>query len=99
MFREKLKTQTKKLHLTPSEDVLNILEREASDLEKQIELLKTVDVTNVRPMVRVDETPTLFLREDNVEEIHSTLSQKDVLENAPLVEGEFIAIRKVAKND
>lgn len=99
MDREKIKIQTKTIKLIPSDEVLNMLEQEAAKLQKSIDLLKTVNVDEVRPMVRVDETPTSFLREDVANLVHSTLPQEDVLANAPLREGAFIAIRKEAKND
>lgn len=99
MFKEKIKLQTKKLHLVPSDEVLAGLEKDAAIIYGQMDLLKSVDVSNVRPMVRVDETPISFLREDVVNELHFTLDQKDVLENARSTKGEFIAVRKAGKND
>lgn len=99
MFREKIKLQTQKLHLIPADNVLDGLEKDASKLNAQIDLLKTIDVTNVKPMVRIDETPISYLREDEPGLTHDLLSQQQVLANAPLIEGEFIAIRRAAKND
>lgn len=99
MDREKIKIQTKTIKLIPSDEVLNTLEKEAAQLQKDIDLLKTVDISNVRPMVRMDETPTSFLRDDVAELIHPTLGQEEVLANAPRRETAFIAVRKAAKND
>lgn len=77
-----------------SEEEIEALKRDFIEVEKQVELFEAVNTDGVEPMVYPFETPTVFLRED---EISETLEQKDALANAADVRMGHIHVPKVVK--
>ena len=63
-------------------------------LENQIELFEQFDTDNVEPMVYPFETPTTYLREDEVDEV---LSQAEVLSNVKDARMGHVHVPKVVK--
>ena len=94
MTKESLREIVKSLKLEPTEEVLNGLERDFKKIKAAFEELKTIDIENVAPMYRVDETPTLFLREDKPVE---GFSKEQVLHNAPTKDETFVTMKRVVK--
>ncbi len=92
MNNKKLATVAKKLMFDVNENVLSKLEVEYETLLAEIKLIKEIDTTNVEPMVRVDESLTSFMRED---EEGQTLPKEVILKNAPKTSGDFVAVKKV----
>ncbi len=82
------------LQLEPTNEVLSGLEKDAVKIEENLKCLKSINVDNVEPMFRVDDTPISFLREDRPGE---TLTKEQVIKNAKTKTGDFITIKKVVK--
>ena len=61
---------------------------------KRINSMKNINTENIEPMVRIDDSETIFLREDIV---GKTLDKKIILKNAPIEKNGFIALKKVVK--
>lgn len=70
------------------------LKKDFAAVEKQVELFDSVNTDGVEPMVYPFETPTVFLRED---EVCETLEQSDALANAADVRMGHIHVPKVVK--
>ncbi len=84
----------KTLQLNPTQEVLEGLKRDSRKIHQNLESLKSIDIENVEPMFRVDETPISFLREDIPGE---TFTNEQVLKNASTTKGPFITIKKVVQ--
>lgn len=79
--------------------MLDLNDEEAASLQndfeillQQMDLLNKIDTTDVEEMIYPFETPTAYLRED---EVSNVLSQEDALENAPEVKEGQIIVPKV----
>ncbi len=94
MTKKLLKEIVKSLKLNPTEEVLNGLERDFKKIKGSFEELKKINVENVKPMYRVDETPILFLREDTPVE---GFTKEQVLHNAPTKDETFVTMKRVVK--
>lgn len=70
------------------------LKKDFIAVEEQVELFDAVDTDGVEPMVYPFETPTVFLREDEVGEV---LSQQDALANVKDVRMGHVHVPKVVK--
>lgn len=70
------------------------LKKDFIAVEQQVELFDTVNTEGVEPMVYPFETPTVFLREDEVADV---LDQQDALANAPAVKMGHVHVPKVVK--
>ncbi|WP_338327884.1 Asp-tRNA(Asn)/Glu-tRNA(Gln) amidotransferase subunit GatC [Dubosiella newyorkensis] len=77
-----------------NDEEIEALKRDFIEVEKQERLFESIDTDGIEPMVYPFEAPTVFLREDQVEEV---LSQKDVLENAADVRMGHVHVPKVVK--
>ncbi len=77
-----------------SDEEIEELKKDFAAVEKQVELFETIDTEGVEPMVYPFETPTVFLRED---EICDVLDQKDALKNAPDARMGHVHVPKVVK--
>lgn len=73
------------------EDILLIEEHLLSSFDKVL----AINTSNVEPLYHPFEGPQIFLHESELE--HCPILQKEVLDNAPSVEGEYISISKVVK--
>lgn len=96
-FSEKLKSQATLLKFEISSDVFASLEEAYDFVSNEIEVLKSVDTTNVKPMTRIDDTPIIFDMREDIEE--EALSKDAILSNAPKTQGNFIVVPKGVKND
>ncbi len=94
MTKESLREIVKSLKLQPTEEVLNGLERDHEKIKASFEELKKIDTENVKPMYRVDDTPTVFLREDVPVE---GFTKEQVLHNAPTKDETFVTMKRVVK--
>ena len=77
-----------------SDEEVNELDKEFDTLLKQIDLLDTINTDGVEPMVYPFEAPTVFLREDVVDNV---LEQADVLKNVKKERAGHILVPKVVK--
>lgn len=77
-----------------SDDEIESLKRDFEFVEKQVELFDSIDTEGIEPMVYPFETPTVFLRED---EIADVISQEDALKNADDVRMGHIHVPKVVR--
>lgn len=88
------KKLAKQLMFTLSDEEADAIVKEFDTLQSQMKLLDAVDTEGVEPMVYPFETPTVFLRAD---EVTSVLSQADALANVDQkLEGHFV-LPKVVK--
>jgi len=58
----------------------------------QMNLLNSIDTTDIEPMIYPFETPTTFMREDVVDHV---LSAQEALQNAPETKNGFFITKKV----
>lgn len=77
-----------------SDQEIEELKKDFIEVEKQVELFDTINTDGIEPMVYPFETPTFFLREDEVDEV---LDQSDALKNAPDARMGHIHVPKVVK--
>lgn len=77
-----------------SEEEIEELKKDFIAVEKQVELFDSIDTEGVEPMVFPFESPTVFLREDVVDEV---LDQKDALQNVKDVRMGHVHVPKVVK--
>ncbi len=94
MTKDSLREIVKSLKLKPTEEVLNGIEVDFKKIKADFKELKKIDITNVKPMYRVDETKTDFLRED-IPVVG--FSKEEVLHNAPTKDDTFITMKRVVK--
>ncbi len=77
-----------------SDEEIESLKKDFAAVEKQVELFESIDTEGVEPMIYPFETPTVFLRED---EITDVLTQEDALKNAADVRMGHVHVPKVVK--
>ncbi len=94
MTRESLKEIVKSLKLETTEEVLNGLETDYEKIHKAFLDLKKISIEGVKPMYRIDETPTTFLREDKP---LKGFTKEEVLHNAPTHDNTFVTMKRVVK--
>lgn len=95
MNKSKLSKVARMLMFEVDDEVLNNLAIEYDALQTKINSLKKIDVMNVKPLIYVDETPLTLLSPDKS---GHCLDQSKILNNAPHVIGDYIAIPRVIKN-
>ncbi len=78
-----------RLALTDAE--LKITKEDLSRIFKHIDKLNEVDTTGIKPL----DHPNELLNRDRDDEVGATLSQQQVLDNAPAVRGVYIDVPKV----
>lgn len=61
-------------------------------LMSQLDKMNEIDTENIEPMVYPNETATVFMREDVVEDV---LSAEDALKNVPHTRNGFVVTKKV----
>lgn len=89
MDKVKLAQVAKTLMFEVNDEVLNQLAIEYDKLNEKINNLKKIDVSNIQPLIYVDETATSFLREDELNEDWSPI---DVLKNAPQKKNQYVVL-------
>lgn len=70
------------------------LKKDFIAVEAQVDLFDTIDTTGVEPMVYPFETPTVFLREDEIDDV---LLQQEALSNVKDVRMGHVHVPKVVK--
>ena len=75
------------------EEVKDIME-EFETLTKQMELLDKIDTTGVEEMIYPFEMPTIFLREDEADQV---ISQDEALSNVTTTRDGHFVVPKVVK--
>lgn len=96
MNKKILLEQIKKIHLNPSEEIISKIVKDAEKFEKAINDLKSIDTKDVKPLYRVDETLTTFLREDKAK---NTLEKDSYLSQAPKTKAGYVLIDKVVGDE
>lgn len=96
MNRDEMIKVAESINLVPTDDVIKSLTELFDGLNKNIEDMRNIDTSNVKPMIFVDESPINFLREDVV---GTHLDKKEILENAHYKDEDFVIIPKGGAND
>jgi aspartyl-tRNA(Asn)/glutamyl-tRNA(Gln) amidotransferase subunit C len=81
-----------KFSLSPEE--IQGLQRDFQDVQAQMERFDAIDTEGVEPMIWPFETPTTFLREDEVSDV---LTSEEALANAAQVCMNHVHVPKVVK--
>ncbi|HCH36316.1 MAG: Asp-tRNA(Asn)/Glu-tRNA(Gln) amidotransferase GatCAB subunit C [Chloroflexi bacterium] len=79
-------------HLEFSDDELNQLAQDMASLIKEVDVLREINTDNVTPSAHAVPTVHSVMREDIPRE---SLSQEDVLKNAPMKDGFFFRVAQV----
>ena len=90
--KEYFKKLANQIMLDLNDEEIKSLQSDFEVLLQQMELLNKIDTSDVEEMIYPFETPTTFLR---VDEVSNVLSQKDALKNAPEVKEGQIVVPKV----
>lgn len=90
-----MKKMAQELLIDADDDVIEALIAEWSQIKHHLDLIIQIDVEGIEPMAVVDESPTLFMREDI--ETTDYLNKKDLLDNAARKNEDYIIIKKVVK--
>ena len=92
--KEMLKKLANNVMFDLNEEELSELQDDFKDYLKQLDLLNKIDTSGVEEMVYPFETPTHFLRSD---EVNYVLSASEALANAPKQSQGYIVVPKVVK--
>ena len=79
-------------HLEFSNEELNKLARDMASLIKEVDVLREINTDNVTPSAHAVPTVHSVMRDDVPQE---SLSQEDVLKNAPIRDGVFFRVAQV----
>lgn len=77
-----------------SDEEVEKMQEDFSDLLKQLALLEEVDTDGIEPMIHPFEEETKYAREDKITHV---ISQAEALKNAKRVEKGMILVPKVVK--
>ncbi|UUD35226.1 aspartyl/glutamyl-tRNA amidotransferase subunit C [Mycoplasmopsis caviae] len=95
--KDELKKIVASLMLEPIDEVLDQIMAEWKALNKNLNMLKKLDTTNVKALSHINEEPLIdFLRED-VEDASFSISKQSALKNAKDHDSEYIITTKVVK--
>ncbi|MBN3535054.1 Asp-tRNA(Asn)/Glu-tRNA(Gln) amidotransferase subunit GatC [Mycoplasma procyoni] len=97
MKREKIIELAKILKLTPTEEVIASLEKEANQIFKMLDDFKQINVEGVEPLTRLSEIQDFNFREDEAEDY--TENKEIILKNAPKKNEDFVVLERVINND
>lgn len=92
--KETLKSLANRLMFDLTDEECVELQDEFETYLKQLDLLNKIDTENVEEMVYPFETPTFYIRKDEVSHV---LSTNDALKNAPQVSENYVVVPKVVK--
>lgn len=84
-----------KIYIEPTKEVLDHLAKEYEEIAKALDNLNQIDVSNVKPTVRL-ANPIIYLREDQ-EDKSILLNKKVVLENAKEKNDDYVIIKRIFK--
>ncbi len=94
--RQDIRKLAKNLMFDLSDDEISDIQSEFEVLMKQLALLEAIDTETIEPMVTPFETPTHFLRED---EVDAVIPVEEALLNAPKRDGNYFVIPKVVNDE
>ncbi|UVD81918.1 Asp-tRNA(Asn)/Glu-tRNA(Gln) amidotransferase subunit GatC [Mycoplasma iguanae] len=94
MDRKKMIEVANLLKIEPRDEVLNELEKEFDEIMAALEKIRQIDVTNIEPLARIEESPQFYLREDEIDQSENLVLEK-ILSNAKDSNDQFIRIKKV----
>ena len=89
MNKDKIKEISKLLKFTATDKVTDEIMSFADKLDSEFKFLKSIDTTGVEPMVRINDEPITFLREDTPTQ---ALNKKELLNNSSEHDEDFIII-------
>ena len=92
---EYFKLMANKIQIEPNDEVIFMLKNEYENINRKLEELKKIDITNIEPLTRISQ-PIKFLRED-IEDKEIKLDKKLVLDNASQKNSDFIIIKRIIK--
>ncbi|MBD5423146.1 MAG: hypothetical protein HDR43_01465 [Mycoplasma sp.] len=92
---EYFKLMANKIYIEPNDEVIFMLKNEYENINRKLEELKKIDITNIEPLTRISQ-PIKFLRED-IEDKEIKLDKKLVLDNASQKNSDFIIIKRIIK--
>lgn len=94
--KENMKIVANDLMIDVDEDVVEGIILDFEEIQKHLELIKSIDVSGVKPMFLIDESNTSYLRED--EPIDDNILKKEfILDNASRKNGDYVLVKKVVK--
>lgn len=94
MNKEKIKELALDIMFDVNDDELKDIEEEFVKLDKMLEIFDNIDTTNDEEMIYPFETPTLFLRDDNSDDV---ISQDDAMKNVAKTKQGHVVVPKVVK--
>lgn len=97
MDKNFLKQMAQKVHINPSNDVLASLENEYLELEKNIDLLKKINVENIEPLTRICPKISFDKLRDDVIDKSIYLDKQTMLNNAKEKNDDFVLIKRIIK--
>ena len=92
--KEKLKQLANLVMFELSDSECEELQEDFETYLRQLDLLNKIDTEGVEEMVYPFETPTFYIRKDEVSHV---LSTSDALKNAPQVSENYVVVPKVVK--
>ncbi|QNM93706.1 aspartyl/glutamyl-tRNA amidotransferase subunit C [Mycoplasma sp. Pen4] len=95
--QEKLKEICSSLMLEPTPEVLDKIVFYWNDIQNQLENLNKLDLANVKPMERMNETPIVNLLRDDEPDMSYSISKEQILSNAKDKDNDYIILTKVVK--
>ncbi|SJZ44786.1 Asp-tRNA(Asn)/Glu-tRNA(Gln) amidotransferase subunit GatC [Mycoplasmopsis verecunda] len=93
--KDKLIDIVQSLMLRPDEDVLDKILNSWQEIQDELQKLNKFDLSNISPMERINEQLHIDLLREDVEDNSYSITQSDILKNAPATDGDFVAITKV----
>ncbi|VEU59676.1 hypothetical protein [Mesomycoplasma neurolyticum] len=94
---EKINDLAHKIMLNPSKEAIELLKKDFIELNKMMNLIEKIDVSNIEPLSRIENYEELQLRDDIAE--NQQKNKNIILENATEKTSDFITLTKVIKND
>ncbi|MHA0272583.1 Asp-tRNA(Asn)/Glu-tRNA(Gln) amidotransferase subunit GatC [Mycoplasma sp. 48589B] len=95
--REKLIDIVQSLMLRPSDDVLDKILVSWEQIQTELEGLNNLNLDNLEPMERINEDLHIDLLREDIEDDSYSITQENILTNAPATIDEFVALTKVVK--
>ncbi|MHA3795947.1 Asp-tRNA(Asn)/Glu-tRNA(Gln) amidotransferase subunit GatC [Mycoplasma sp. Z463D] len=95
--REKLIDIVQSLMLRPSDDVLDKILVSWEQIQTELEGLNKLNLDNLEPMERINEDLHIDLLREDIEDDSYSITQENILTNAPATIDEFVALTKVVK--
>ena len=95
LSKEELIKLANKIYIQPTEEVIHSIEKEIEILNRNLQALIQIDVTNIEPLARVG-MPIINLRDDEPND-HILLDKSIVLNNAKDKDHDFVLMKGILK--